>query len=362
MKPGTTMTSEKLCLRWNDFERNISEAFREIRDDKDFFDVTLVCEEKQIQAHKIILSACSPFFKKVLLSHHHEHPLIYLMGVKYKDLKAVLNFMYHGQVNVAHDELNSFLQVAEDLKIKGLSLNTVGDRSVSSYTAPEIAEDLELKGTEKLNSDKVHDNPSESQLIEVKEEHILEPEERDNGYNMVNFDENEIEMQEYNESYNQQLLPYNDEDGKTFYYCDECDKKFAYKRSLQKHKLTQHDGVEFPCDQCDHQSKTIVLLKRHINSVHIGVRFPCDQCNYQATTHGNLKVHLQKHEGLRYPCDECHFQATEKGGLKKHKQIVHDGIRYPCDQCSYQATQKRYLFKHIEKQHNNKKDNTKIQY
>jgi len=57
------MASEKFCLRWNDFENNISGAFKELRDDKDFFDVTLSCEEDQIEAHKVILSACSPFFQ-----------------------------------------------------------------------------------------------------------------------------------------------------------------------------------------------------------------------------------------------------------------------------------------------------------
>ena len=42
------MNSEKFCLRWNDFEGNISAAFRELRDDKDFFDVTLACDDEQL--------------------------------------------------------------------------------------------------------------------------------------------------------------------------------------------------------------------------------------------------------------------------------------------------------------------------
>jgi len=117
------MGSEKFCLRWNDFESNISGAFRELRDDKDFFDVTLVCDNEQIQAHKVILSACSTFFRNVLRSNPHQHPLLYLKGVRFSDLQAVLNFMYHGEVNVAQEELNSFLAVAEDLKVKGLTQN-----------------------------------------------------------------------------------------------------------------------------------------------------------------------------------------------------------------------------------------------
>lgn len=120
----TKMGSEKFCLRWNDFEKNISTAFRELRDDKDFFDVTLACDDRdQLPAHKVILSACSPFFRQILRRNPHQHPLLYLKGVKYTDLQSVLNFMYHGEVNVAQDELNSFLAVAEDLRVKGLTQN-----------------------------------------------------------------------------------------------------------------------------------------------------------------------------------------------------------------------------------------------
>ena len=116
-------SSEKFCLRWNDFESNISVAFRELREEKDFFDVTLACDDSQIQAHKVILSACSPFFRNVLRKNPHQHPLLYLKGVKYKELLSVLNFMYMGEVNVAQEELNSFLAVAEDLRVKGLTQN-----------------------------------------------------------------------------------------------------------------------------------------------------------------------------------------------------------------------------------------------
>ena len=115
------MESEKFCLKWNDFETNISSAFRYLRDDKDFFDVTLVCEDEQIQAHKVILSACSPFVHKVLSRNPHQHPLLFMKGIRYSDIKSVLDFMYHGEVNVAQEELNPFLAVTEELKVKGLT-------------------------------------------------------------------------------------------------------------------------------------------------------------------------------------------------------------------------------------------------
>ena len=147
-------TSEKFCLRWNDFESNISVAFQELRDDKDFFDVTLACDENQIQAHKVILSACSPFFRTVLKRNKHDHPLLYLKGVKYSDIVSVLNFMYHGEVNVAQEELNSFLAVAEDLKVKGLTQNdsekSKENQCLKTNTVPkqrtrEVPEQVEVK-------------------------------------------------------------------------------------------------------------------------------------------------------------------------------------------------------------------------
>ena len=67
---------------------------------------------------QVILSACSPFFRQILRRNPHQHPLLYLKGVKYKELLSVLNFMYQGEVNVAQEELNSFLAVAEDLRVK----------------------------------------------------------------------------------------------------------------------------------------------------------------------------------------------------------------------------------------------------
>jgi hypothetical protein len=54
--------TEKFCLKWNDFETNISVAFRELREEKDFFDVTLACDDSQIQAHKVNHSNSFPFF------------------------------------------------------------------------------------------------------------------------------------------------------------------------------------------------------------------------------------------------------------------------------------------------------------
>ena len=146
--------AEKFCLRWNDFESNISIAFREIREEKDLFDCTLSCGSRQIQAHKIILSACSPFFKSILKMNPHQHPLLYLKGVDFPSLQSVLNFMYHGEVNIAQEELNSFLAVAEDLQVKGLTQNKP-DSSHSQVSnksaAPSVGQETKYKVARKAD-------------------------------------------------------------------------------------------------------------------------------------------------------------------------------------------------------------------
>ena len=132
------MSSEKFCLKWNDFERNISLSFRELKEEKDFFDVTLACDDDQVRAHKLILSACSPFFKDILRRNPHQHPLLYLRGIKFRDIQSILQFMYHGEVNVAQEDLNSFLSISEELKVKGLTqgINEESGRGIKEPPPP----------------------------------------------------------------------------------------------------------------------------------------------------------------------------------------------------------------------------------
>ena len=128
--------SEKLCLQWNDFQENIRSAFQNLREDSDFSDVTLACEDgQQVEAHKVILAASSPFFQKLLGRNKHPHPLIYMRGVTSDDLKAIVDFLYRGEANVCQENLDSFLAIAKELQLKGLMGKTGED--VDDYNADE---------------------------------------------------------------------------------------------------------------------------------------------------------------------------------------------------------------------------------
>ena len=114
--------SEKLCLQWNDFKDNVSSSFGGLREDKDLTDVTLACEDgQQVEAHKVILAASSPFFKEILKRNKHPHPLIYMRGLKSEDLLAIIDFLYLGEASVFQENLDSFLALAEELRLKGLT-------------------------------------------------------------------------------------------------------------------------------------------------------------------------------------------------------------------------------------------------
>jgi len=137
-------TSDNFCLRWNDFETNISTSFRELRRDSEFFDVTLCCDNgsDRVPAHKVILAACSPLFRRILHgvnASSSPHPLLYLKGIQKKELTAILNFMYHGEVNVAQDSLNAFLAVAEELAVKGLTTDSKPEGFAGSAHATSSA-------------------------------------------------------------------------------------------------------------------------------------------------------------------------------------------------------------------------------
>ena len=104
--------SEKLCLQWNDFQDNIKRAFGNLRGDNDFADVTLACEDgEQVEAHKVILAASSPFFKKLLGRNKHHRPVIYMRGMKSDDLVAIVDFLYRGEANVFQELARGVLKV-----------------------------------------------------------------------------------------------------------------------------------------------------------------------------------------------------------------------------------------------------------
>ena len=105
------------------------DTFNLLRAAGELVDVTLVCENDQsVDAHKLILAACSPFFRKLFNKTKHTHPLIYLKGVQHQDLLAIIDYVYKGEANVDPADLRSFLRTATDLEIQNLTLFRAGGK------------------------------------------------------------------------------------------------------------------------------------------------------------------------------------------------------------------------------------------
>ena len=113
--------NEKFCLKWNDFQTNVSNTFRKLKTSDNFYDVTLVSDDhQQVSAHKVVLSSSSEYFKNILTSNQHSHPMLCLSGVNEGDLKNILDFIYNGEAQINQNNLDTFLDIAQRFKLEGL--------------------------------------------------------------------------------------------------------------------------------------------------------------------------------------------------------------------------------------------------
>merc|ERR1712129_253844 len=116
------MASDRINILHQEFSEFTGSAFNVLYSDHEFTDVTIVCDEdKQVEAHKVILSSSSKFFRRILLRNPHQHPLIYLKGVAYENLEYILQFIYLGQIELSTDNLPLFIETAKELEINGLT-------------------------------------------------------------------------------------------------------------------------------------------------------------------------------------------------------------------------------------------------
>merc|ERR1719318_855756 len=115
------MEGDKFILLWNDFEFNASSCYKKLINDTHFVDVTLVCDDnRQVRAHKVVLSSSSPVLEQILISNPHQHPLIYLHKVKYSCIQSIIKYLYLGQTEVAEAELQDFMGIAKEFEVEGL--------------------------------------------------------------------------------------------------------------------------------------------------------------------------------------------------------------------------------------------------
>ena len=246
---------EKLCLQWNDFKENVGSAFGKLKEDNDFADVTLACEDgKQFEAHKVILATSSPFLENLLKRNKHPHPLVFMRGVSSVDLEAVINFLYFGEANISQENLESFLAIAQELQLKGLEGQTTAD---------------------------VEESQLERKIRELKKfGYSITP--RENQSRIETKAEMKTEIKTKAE-----LTAYDNEDIRKL--------DLEVKSMMEK---SQNKGSQQICKVCGKEGQT-TSIKNHIEANHMeGVSIPCNHCSKICRSRNAMWMHNKReHKG-----------------------------------------------------------------
>ena len=251
--------SEKLCIQWNDLQDNIKIAFGNLKEDSDFANVTLACEDgEQVEAHKVVLAVSSPFFQKLLARNKHPHPLIYMRGVKSDDLLAIVDFLYRGEANVFQENLDSFLAVAEELQLKGLVGKPheeikdfeVGEENQHSTFSPAVNTDIKIPKTSLKTSD--INPPEENRTLAIPSNFSGD------------LDELEEKVKSMMERSDNKLA-----NGLQFAVrCKVCGKE-GHGRNIKDHIEANHlEGIVIPCNLCDKTFRCRNSIMKHKRQQH----------------------------------------------------------------------------------------------
>ena len=347
------MDSEKVILKWNNFENICPSAFRQLWEDQDFADVTLATEDgHQIRAHKIILSSCSSFFRQLIKKNGHANLLVYLKGIQLCHLKPLMQYIYQGHCNILEEDLTLFLETGKELKIEGLiaDLNmceenesektiSVDEDNIESNKFTETEEPTTGTGNKEPKEDTENAETTENRIIDVniKEEpkYIINDLKTIQGKNIKK----------------KGLKKSKKKSKKNMYYCHMCEYKSGFTNGLQYHIESKHQGIKYDCEQCGHKASSKSGLKNH-TALHEVLKYDCDLCEFKAATKPTLKHHKDLvHAGITYDCEKCNVKSSSQASLKNHKDTVHDGVAYKCQLCSFTALYKGGLKYHEESQH-----------
>ena len=255
--------TDKFCLKWNDFQENIGTVFGSLRQDEDFSDVTLASEDgHQIEAHKVILASSSPFFQNLFRRNKHAHPLIYMRGLKSHDILAIVDFIYYGEASVYQDHLDTFLNIAEELDLKGLSRANNDEHNIEQL--PKI-----LNQTNTLRYDfKTKESTATNNFQHAAELNESESEAPPSGDDVIVVPKQEFsgDFQELDEQIKAMMLLGDNftADGKQkAYVCQVCGKE-GYGSAIKKHIEANHiEGVSIPCNLCDRVFRSRDALRQH---------------------------------------------------------------------------------------------------
>ena len=297
--------TEVFTLSWDEFQQKCPKAFKDLWLDTDLSDVTLATEDGcQLSAHKVILAACSPLFKRLLQKNQNVYPLLYLMGVQLSQLQQLLSYIYLGQCDLTQDQLPAFMATGNQLEVEGLS-GDLEEKASTGEVGGKLQKQYQIQ-KKKLTS--IDD-------IRMPQEHK----------------DDEIEKME---SLNDNAT-------------------FEANAPMSNNEKSNTSPKQLQCQFCDYRPTNTSNIKHHVENVHQGLKYNCADCDYRVGDKSNLKKHVEKtHLGITYTCEICRQVFNLKSMLKRHVDIAHNGRLFNCEKCRFTAAAKYTLDNHIWKQPN----------
>jgi len=303
-------SDEAFCLKWNDFQGSISSSLGSLRTTSDLLDVTLQCGTESLQCHRLVLSACSDWFKTVFraLPAVTQHPVIVLWEATARDMALLLDFMYNGEVNVKQENLNSFLALAEKLSVRGLTQGQGGGggsdkdrdkerhketvRQTSSASSPIVRRQEERGETvkrqrveQRVVEQRVVEQQHEVEEVAVVKQEVGREEQVVEEYG--SYQGGEVAQYEGDNMYDSYYE--GDDGGQGDYQVDNsqamasskgiptggghCPICFKFKAKLKQHMEDIHDPSPTPCTVCGKIFSSINKMRAHKAYAHKNVLF-----------------------------------------------------------------------------------------
>lgn len=191
------MDPQLFCLRWNNHQTNLLSVFDQLLQVEAFCDVTLAVDGASIKCHKMVLAACSNYFQSLFMENTCKHPIVFLKDIRFNQIRALLDYMYHGEVSVEEAELPSLLKIAEALKVKGLvesdDENMVAHAKASPAKSKDFGSSSQRSTSSSSSSGKMPIWPVQtSKLLSPSAKGPREPTEEDPGHLVIDEESSDI--------------------------------------------------------------------------------------------------------------------------------------------------------------------------
>ena len=382
-------------IEWKRYDSISGSAFEKLYGDRLLTDVTLACEgNKKLEAHQVILSSCSSFFKEIFQENQHPHPFLYLQGIDIENLALLKKFMYLGRATVEQDLIPTFFDMSkrfldnepkksnenmkEETEEKQELVDSVSyfnttvsegqDNSVNPASLIPHGDILSSKCVTKLeqaieaNTLRIFKNPNIIQPIDTNAKTSSQALKKDKlpikfivklkqsclKCNFKSFNADKV-TSHIDKMHSEQLcmkcgislenmekLRIHLRNEHTTHLCEDCSFTTGSAHLFFKHKKSHNKNSWPRCDQCEFTSYSNYRVNQHRETHNPNNEYKCESCDLTAKTYKELKYHNNKvHNGIRYACEICPYSATKRVNLKTHKISVHAKAKTFCRYCTF---------------------------